>query len=153
PGGPLLYSQQPRGIHGHPGGGGRGRERAHRQGGREEAGMKATGRAAPPLQVEKLSKYYEVEERRGLFRSEKRRIVALKDFSLKVGRGEIFGLLGPNGAGKTTLIKCLTTLLVPSSGTARVNGYLLGRDDRQIRATIGCMLMGERGLYWKLTGR
>ncbi|MBI5830467.1 MAG: ABC transporter ATP-binding protein, partial [Chloroflexi bacterium] len=67
--------------------------------------------------------------------------------------GEVFGLLGPNGAGKTTLIKCLTTLLLPTSGEAWINGYRLTKDDNAIRATVGCMLMGERGLYWKLTAR
>ena len=61
--------------------------------------------------------------------------------------------MGPNGAGKTTLIKCLTTLLLPTWGTIRVNGYDVVRDENRVRASVGCMLMGERGLYWKLTGR
>ncbi|MFQ6061016.1 MAG: ABC transporter ATP-binding protein, partial [Thermoplasmata archaeon] len=62
-------------------------------------------------------------------------------------------LLGPNGAGKTTLIKCLTTLLIPTDGTAWVNGFNLQKQEHLVRASLGCMLMGERGLYWKLTGR
>ena len=72
---------------------------------------------------------------------------------MEIRPGEIFGLLGPNGAGKTTLIKCLSTLLIPSGGHAWINGYELTRQDNEIRATLGCMLMGDRGLYWKLTGR
>jgi ABC-2 type transport system ATP-binding protein len=105
------------------------------------------------LRVERLSKTYYPRERRGLFRSETRAVQALKDIDLQVRAGEIFGLLGPNGAGKTTLIKCLTTLLLPTSGDAWVHGYHVVRDENAVRAAVGCMLMGERGLYWKLTGR
>ncbi|MEJ2262273.1 MAG: ABC transporter ATP-binding protein [Anaerolineales bacterium] len=105
------------------------------------------------LRIEKLSKTYNVRQRKGLFRSEKSSVEALKGVSLKVERGEIFGLLGPNGAGKTTLIKILTTLLLPTSGDVWVNGYHVRQQDNQVRATVGCMLMGERGLYWKLTAR
>jgi ABC-2 type transport system ATP-binding protein len=72
---------------------------------------------------------------------------------MQVAPGEIFGLLGPNGAGKTTLIKILTTLLLPTAGDAWVNGYHLRKQENLVRASVGCMLMGERGLYWKLTGR
>ncbi|MCA9939898.1 MAG: ABC transporter ATP-binding protein [Anaerolineales bacterium] len=88
-----------------------------------------------------------------MFKSERKEVPALQDVSLEIKPGEVFGLLGPNGAGKTTLIKCLTTLLLPSGGAAWINGYQLTRDDNAIRASVGCMLMGERGLYWKLTGR
>jgi ABC-2 type transport system ATP-binding protein len=103
--------------------------------------------------VRNLSKTYLTKQRQGLFKSSLKEVEALKEVSLEVQRGEIFGLLGPNGAGKTTLIKCLTTLLLPSGGEAWINGYQLTRQDNAIRATVGCMLMGERGLYWKLTGR
>jgi len=107
----------------------------------------------PIIKIRDLSKTYHVKERSGLVGSKKRSIEALKGINLDIFPGEIFGLLGPNGAGKTTLIKCLTTLLLPTRGTAWVNGYQLDKDDDQVRASIGCMLMGERGLYWKLTGR
>lgn len=106
-----------------------------------------------PVIVENLCKTYSVSERKGLFRSEKRCVVALRDVTLEVRPGEIFGLLGPNGAGKTTLIKVITTLLIPTSGEAWVNGFNVQRDEDKVRASVGCMLMGERGLYWKLTGR
>ena len=106
-----------------------------------------------PVRVENLTKTYQVRERQGLFKSQKRSVQALKAISLEVQQGEIFGLLGPNGAGKTTLIKILTTLLLPTSGDVWVNGYHILNQENQVRATVGCMLMGERGLYWKLTGR
>ncbi len=105
------------------------------------------------IRIDHLTKVYETKQRRGLWRAVRRRVEALKDVCLEIYPGEIFGLLGPNGAGKTTLIKCLTTLLLPTSGTAWVNGYQIGVDEDAIRASIGCMLMGERGVYWKLTGR
>jgi ABC-2 type transport system ATP-binding protein len=80
-------------------------------------------------------------------------VEALKGVDLEVRPGEIFGLLGPNGAGKTTLIKILTTLLLPTGGEAWVNGFHVEHQANQVRSSVGCMLMGERGLYWKLTGR
>jgi ABC-2 type transport system ATP-binding protein len=105
------------------------------------------------LQVKNLAKTYQTKQRKGLFKTESREVHALQDVNLDVRPGEIFGLLGPNGAGKTTLIKILTTLLLPTSGEARVNGFHVEHDANSVRASVGCMLMGERGLYWKLTGR
>jgi ABC-2 type transport system ATP-binding protein len=105
------------------------------------------------VRVENLSKVYQTRQRKGLFKSERSAVEALKGVSMEVCSGEIFGLLGPNGAGKTTLIKILTTLLLPTSGNAWVNGHHIEKEENQVRATVGCMLMGERGLYWKLTGR
>src|SRR6185436_17836129 len=103
--------------------------------------------------IENLAKTYLTKQRQGLFKATEKKVEALQDVTLNIQPGEIFGLLGPNGAGKTTLIKCLTTLLLPTSGRAIINGYELTKQDNSIRATVGCMLMGERGLYWKLTGR
>jgi len=105
------------------------------------------------VRIEGLTKVYHTRQRKGLFKSIGKDVEALKGISLEITPGEIFGLLGPNGAGKTTLIKCLTTLLLPTRGEAWVNGYRLTKDDNAIRASVGCMLMGDRGLYWKLTGR
>ena len=65
------------------------------------------------------------------------KLVAVKDFSLTVSRGTVFGLLGPNGAGKTTLVSILTTLLKPTSGTAAVGGHDVVRDGARIRSLIG----------------
>ena len=108
----------------------------------------------PIIQIKGLSKTFVSKERKGgVFKGKKKKVHALKEIDLEVMEGEIFGLLGPNGAGKTTLIKCITTLLIPSSGNARINGFNLFKESNMIRASMGAMLMGERGLYWKLTGR
>jgi ABC-2 type transport system ATP-binding protein len=115
--------------------------------------MSNTPSCEPIVKIRELVKTYYSKERQGLFRSRQRRVEALKGIHLDIYPGEIFGLLGPNGAGKTTLIKCLTTLLLPTGGSIKVNGLDVTRDEDQVRASIGCMLMGERGLYWKLTGR
>ncbi|GAB4535910.1 MAG: hypothetical protein Fur0018_26400 [Anaerolineales bacterium] len=77
--------------------------------------------------------------------------VAVQDIGLRVARGEIFGLLGPNGAGKTTLIKILSTLILPTSGEARVNGWELC-NEQAIKSSIGLVTAGERTFYWRLTG-
>ena len=106
-----------------------------------------------PVRIENLQKIYKTKKRQGLFKSTLRQVEALKGVSLEIEKGEIFGLLAPNGAGKTTLIKILTTLLLPTNGRAWINGFELTQQDDAIRATVGCMMMGERGLYWKLAGR
>ena len=62
---------------------------------------------------------------------------AVNGISFSVEEGEIFGLLGPNGAGKSTLIRMLTTLLLPTAGSARVNGFDIVKQADDVRKTIG----------------
>jgi ABC-2 type transport system ATP-binding protein len=62
---------------------------------------------------------------------------AVDALNFSVGHGEVFGLLGPNGAGKSTLIRMLTTLVPPTSGTARVNGFDIVGDPNGVRQSIG----------------
>lgn len=78
---------------------------------------------------------------------------ALDSLSVEIGNGEIFGLLGPNGAGKTTTMKMLSTLLLPSSGRAYVDGFDVVKEPNRVREHIGVMLESERTMYWRLTGR
>lgn len=80
-------------------------------------------------------------------------ITVLEDINIQVNKGELFGLLGPNGAGKTTLIKILCTLILPSAGTALVNGHDIKRDGKAIRKSIGYVISEDRSFYWRLTGR
>lgn len=77
---------------------------------------------------------------------------AVDHISFNVESGEIFALLGPNGAGKTTAIKILTTLLKPTSGTAKVAGFDVGKDKDSVRKSIGIVFQ-EPSLDWRLTGR
>jgi len=81
-----------------------------------------------------VSKFYEPREEEGFFRGDtiflkffkgkscKRKIIALRNFSLKVSKGECVGIVGPNGAGKTTLLKLACSLLLPDKGDVIVEG-------------------------------
>ena len=78
-------------------------------------------------------------------------VQALSDVTFDVRAGEIFGLIGRNGAGKTTLTKIIATLVQPTSGTVRVNGYDSVRHDEKVRAQVGLATAEERSFYWRLT--
>ncbi|ATL69383.1 ABC transporter ATP-binding protein [Nocardia terpenica] len=80
-------------------------------------------------------------------------IRALCDVDLTVRVGEVYGLLGPNGAGKTTLCRILSTVLIPTSGTARVMGHDVVADADAVKRSIGIVFGGDRGLYPRLTAR
>ncbi|MGD0752782.1 MAG: ATP-binding cassette domain-containing protein [Anaerolineales bacterium] len=87
----------------------------------------------------------------GLWKTKSKSTVAVEDISFEVKRGELFGLLGPNGAGKTTTVKMLTTLLLPTHGTARILGLDVVRHTAEVRKHIGFAFSGSRGLYNRLT--
>src|SRR5437879_13458113 len=73
-------------------------------------------------------------------------LTAVDGIDLEVHEGEVFGFLGPNGAGKTTTLRLLCALIAPTSGTAEIAGFKLGRDDSKIRAAVG-ILTEQPGLY------
>ncbi len=75
---------------------------------------------------------------------------AVDGLDLQVNEGEVFGFLGPNGAGKTTTVRMLTSLIRPTSGMAVVNGFTLGKQDTQIRRSVG-LLTETPGLYDNLS--
>jgi ABC-2 type transport system ATP-binding protein len=89
----------------------------------------------------------------GLIRKKKKETLAVDRVSFSVDRGELFGMLGPNGAGKTTTIKMLTTLLTPTGGSAAVLGHDVLKEPVEVRKRIGLILGGEKGLYYRVTGR
>ncbi|WP_018551166.1 MULTISPECIES: ABC transporter ATP-binding protein [unclassified Streptomyces] len=89
--------------------------------------------------------------RTGFLRPRRTETEAVRGVTFEVARGELFGLLGPNGAGKTTTIKMLNTLLLPTSGTARVLGHDVASDPVAVRRRIGYVFGGDRGLYDRLS--
>ena len=78
------------------------------------------------------------------------KVLAVDDVSFEVNPGEIFGLIGPDGAGKTTIFRMLTTVLLPDSGSATVEGLDMVKDYKKIRRILGYM-PGKFSLYQDLT--
>lgn len=78
-------------------------------------------------------------------------LTAVDKVNLQVNQGEIFGLLGPNGAGKSTFISMLCTILKPSQGTARVEGYDINSEASDVRRSIGIVFQ-DPSIDDKLTG-
>jgi len=79
-------------------------------------------------------------------------LVAVDKLNISVEQGEVFGLLGPNGAGKTTTISMLCTILKPTSGTAKVNGFDIVKHATQVRKSIGIVFQ-DPSIDDRLTGR
>jgi ABC-2 type transport system ATP-binding protein len=75
---------------------------------------------------------------------------AVQALNLDIQEGEVFGFLGPNGAGKTTTIRMLTSLIAPTRGSAVVNGYKVGSQDKEIRSSVG-VLTETPGMYDNLS--
>jgi ABC-2 type transport system ATP-binding protein len=99
---------------------------------------------APAIDVRGITRVYKARPKD---------VIALAGIDLEVAPGEFFGLLGPNGAGKTTLIKILTTLLLPSAGTARIFGFDVARETKQIRRIMNMVAGGEQSGYGILEAR
>jgi ABC-2 type transport system ATP-binding protein len=98
------------------------------------------------VETQRLSRVYKSRNARPEVR-------ALNDITIQIDAGEVRGLLGPNGAGKTTLVKILSTVLLPTSGTASVLGHDVAVETKSVRSLIGIVFGGERGLYLTLTGQ
>lgn len=96
-----------------------------------------------------LTKIFRGKKRKG----KRRTVKAVDHVNIKVKKGEFFGLLGPNGAGKTTLIKMLCTIILPTEGTARLNGYDILKESDKVRSSFGWFHgeTGGRSLYWRLS--
>ncbi len=95
------------------------------------------------IEVKNLTKIFDVGTNQ---------VEAVKGISFSVREGEIFGFLGPNGAGKTTTLNMLSTLLFPTSGTAKVAGYDINNEPDMVRKNIG-MVFQEMSLDIDLTGK
>jgi len=95
------------------------------------------------IEVDRLTKHY-ADLRRG-------KIVALGGISFFARPGQIFGLLGPNGAGKTTALRVLSTVLSPTSGTARIGGFDVVTQPGEVRRRIGFM-SANTAVYDRMTG-
>ncbi|MGI8774636.1 MAG: ATP-binding cassette domain-containing protein [Actinomycetota bacterium] len=101
------------------------------------------------IEVDRLRRVYRTNT--GVVKRKALDVEAVSGVSFEVRDGEMFGLLGPNGAGKTTTIKMLITLLIPTSGTARVLGLDVVADAQKVRERIGYVFGGDRGLYERLS--
>ncbi|MEL7335209.1 MAG: ATP-binding cassette domain-containing protein, partial [Planctomycetota bacterium] len=94
------------------------------------------------IEVRELKKVYE-DLQRGRF-------VAVDSISFRVEPGEIFGLLGPNGAGKTTVLRMLSTVLRPTSGLAKINGFDVTTHPTEVRRQIG-FVSNNTAIYDRMT--
>ena len=90
------------------------------------------------ITIENLTKKYEDK-------------LAVENLSLQVGKGELFGLLGPNGAGKTTTISIICGLIKPTSGTVKIYGYDVIKEQQKVKELIGVCIQ-ETAIYPYLTG-
>jgi ABC-2 type transport system ATP-binding protein len=107
------------------------------------------------IDVEQLRKEFKVQQSRSglkgafqdLFKRDYKEVVAVKDISFQIPKGEICGYIGENGAGKSTTIKMLTGILVPTSGHIKVNGFVPFQEREKFVAGIG-VVFGQRSQLW-----
>lgn len=107
------------------------------------------------IQLENVSKTFSRRTfRNTLLRRPVNRVAALKDVSLSIDQGQVFGLLGSNGAGKTTLVKLIAGLISADAGNIKLYGETVGENNLEtILAHVGLVTNNERTFYWRLTGR
>jgi ABC-2 type transport system ATP-binding protein len=110
------------------------------------------------IEIERLAKSYRVYQKKegllaslgGLIRREYREVQAVREIDLTVEAGEFVAFLGPNGAGKTTTLKLLSGVITPSSGTARVMGYVPWERSNEYRRRFALVMGQKNQLWWDL---
>ena len=110
------------------------------------------------IEIEGLSKSYRTYQKqegllasvRGLFKRTYRDVHAVREIDLQVEQGEFVAFLGPNGAGKTTTLKLLSGVIYPSSGTARVMGYIPWERHNAYRRRFALVMGQKNQLWWDL---
>jgi ABC-2 type transport system ATP-binding protein len=110
------------------------------------------------IEVQNLTKVYRKYNKqvglwsavKGLFHRTYDNVYAVHDVNFALDEGELVGFLGPNGAGKTTTLKMLSGLIYPTSGTARVMGYVPWERDNHFRRNFGLVMGMKNQLWWDL---
>ncbi len=103
------------------------------------------------IQVENLSKAFSLSrQQRKEIGTNEQSVTAVNNISFNCQPGRIYSLLGPNGAGKTTTLRMMATILKPTGGSIKINGYDVVEEGVKVRSSIG-FLTGSTGLYQRLT--
>lgn len=110
------------------------------------------------IEIDKLTKTYRVYQKkeglaaavRGLFKREYREVGAVRQIDLRVEQGEFVAFLGPNGAGKTTTLKLLSGVINPTSGSARVMGFIPWKRENAYRRRFALVMGQKNQLWWDL---
>src|ERR1035437_6764927 len=110
------------------------------------------------IEVKNLSKVYEYYKKqpglwasvKGLFKREKLFTEAVKGINFSIEEGELVGFLGPNGAGKTTTLKMLSGILYPTTGEAKVLGYIPHKRQKEYQKQFALVMGQKNQLWWDL---